>query len=136
MPLAQFDTVADGRAGFKDMIDAASTGGAGVVHRSGEAFAVVPVETVRRALLASVGTVPEVFREGDGIGLSLRGMPFASEGSTLEEAAADMVEALREYAEDWPRLRHAGNHRRMETLVPLVDLSTDEQLTDWLTGAA
>ena len=41
-----------------------------------------------------------------------------------------------EYAEDWPRLRHAGNHRRMETLVPLVDLSTDEQLTDWLTGAA
>lgn len=135
MPLAQFDTVAEARARFKEMIDAASNGGVGVVHRSGEAYALVPAELMRKQLLASLPTRPEVFREDDGVGLALPGMPFATEGSSLEEAARDMLLALREYSEDWPRLRHAPNHAPMATLVPFIDLCSDEQLLDWLTGA-
>lgn len=111
MPLATFDTVAAARSGFKELIDAAHSGGAGVVHRAGEAYAVVPVELIRERLLPALGTTPEIFREDDGVGLILTGMPFAAEGSTLDEAAADMVDALREYAQDWPRLSQTPNHR-------------------------
>lgn len=136
MPRAHFATVSDARAGFKDMIDAAHQGGAGVVHRAGEAYALVPLPLIRDQLMASLDTSPEVFREDGAIGLSLSGMPFASEGATLEDAAADMLDALREYAEDWPRLRQAPNHARMSRLVPFIDLSTDEQLLEWLTGAS
>ena len=134
MPVATFETIAAARSGFKDLIDAAHSGGAGVVRRSSETYAVVPLELIRESLLPSLGTTPEVFREDDGVGLVLPGMPFATEGNTLEEAAADMVAALREYAEDWPRLRQAANHRKMRLLVPVIDLSTDEQLLAWLTG--
>ena len=134
VPLAEFDTVAAARSGLKEMLDAAQAGGAGLVHRSGEAYALLSTDTLRPALRAAVGTVPEVYVEGEGVGIVLPGMPFAAEGATLAEAAADLVEALREYAVDWPRLRHAPNHRHLQTLVALVDISTDDELLAWLTG--
>jgi hypothetical protein len=46
-----------------------------------------------------------------------------------------MVEALREYAQDWQdRLLNAPNHRENWGLVQLVELSTDEELRTWLNG--
>ena len=52
------------------------------------------------------------------------------------EALADYVDALREYAQDWEDHLHAApNHRMNWALVQLVDLSTDGQLTTWLTGS-
>lgn len=96
----------------------------------------MPVGLIRERLIPALGTSPEVFREDDGFRLALPGIPFATEGRTLDEAACKMVEALREYGGDWPRLRHAPNHQQMSMLVPFIDLSTDEQLLDWLTGRA
>lgn len=47
-----------------------------------------------------------------------------------------MIDALREYADDWQdRLLDAPNHREHWGLVQLVSLSNDEQLRDWLIGA-
>jgi hypothetical protein len=44
-----------------------------------------------------------------------------------------MVAALREYAEDWAdHLRHASNHEKNWGLVQIIDLSSDEELRDWL----
>ena len=63
------------------------------------------------------------------------GLPVAADGSTFEEAIADMVDALREYAEDWQdHLMHAPNHRDNWGLVQLISLSSDEQLSEWLAG--
>lgn len=131
---AEFATVAEARAGIKDMLDAAQRGGAGVIHRDGRRFAVVSAEALHAALLRSIDTVPEVYFEGDGVGLALPGAPFAAEGADLHEAAEEMIEALREYAHDWDRLRHAPNHARHAMLVMLVETSTDDQLLTWLTG--
>ena len=52
-----------------------------------------------------------------------------------DEAIAEMVDALREYAADWQeRLRETPDHRRQWGLVQLINLSDDDQLHDWLTG--
>jgi hypothetical protein len=48
-----------------------------------------------------------------------------------------MVDALREYADDWQeRLLESPNHRENWGLVQLVSLSSDEQLRDWIVGAS
>ncbi|WP_431927398.1 hypothetical protein [Nonomuraea jabiensis] len=48
-----------------------------------------------------------------------------------------MVDALREYAEDWQdRLLDAPNHRENWGLVQLISLSDDDQLREWLVGKA
>lgn len=90
--------------------------------------------TPDREMRSSLDTPELVFEDG-GVGIVLPGAPFAAEGATLADAAADMVDALREYAEDWPRLRQSPNHMHLAALVTFVDISTDEQLMSWLTGA-
>ena len=134
MPVAKYDTVTEARKGFKTMLDIAQDGGTGLVHRDGRTFALVSTESLHPALLRAVDVTPEVFFEDDGVGIALPGAPFAAEGATLAEAAADLVHALREYAADWGRLRHAPNHQQHQPLVALVDVSTDDQLMNWLTG--
>jgi hypothetical protein len=64
------------------------------------------------------------------------GLPVAADGASFYEAIFEMVDALREYAEDWQqRLLDAPNHRDNWGLVHLISLSDDEQLHDWLVGA-
>ena len=75
----------------------------------------------------------EVVAEGDGWSILLPGLPLAADGESFEEALDEMVAALREYAEDWAdHLRHASNHEQNWSLVQIIDLSSDEQLRDWL----
>lgn len=48
-----------------------------------------------------------------------------------------MVDALREYAEDWQdRLLDAPDHGENWGLVQLISLSDDDQLREWLVGKA
>ncbi|MDR6598916.1 hypothetical protein ACFFSW_09690 [Saccharothrix longispora] len=62
---------------------------------------------------------------------------MAADGASLDEAVTGMVDALREYAEDWRRrLRDAPNHRGNRDLVRLIGGSDDERLRDWLVGTA
>ncbi|WP_232237683.1 hypothetical protein [Actinoalloteichus fjordicus] len=65
------------------------------------------------------------------------GLPVSADGASFDEAIAEMVDALREYAQDWQeRLLAAPNHRDNWGLVQLISLSDDEQLRCWLVGAA
>jgi hypothetical protein len=58
-----------------------------------------------------------------------------ADGATFDEAIDDVIDALREYAEDWQdRLLDAPNHANNWGLVQLISLSDDEQLRDWLVG--
>ena len=55
----------------------------------------------------------------------------------LDEAVTEMIKALREYAGDrQARLSDSPNHRENRVLVQFVGLSSDEQLRDWVIGAA
>jgi hypothetical protein len=52
-------------------------------------------------------------------------------------AIDEMVDALREYAEDWhDHLLDAPHHDESWGLVQLISLSDDQQLRDWLVGSA
>lgn len=79
----------------------------------------------------------QVVHEDGAWAVFMPGQPFAAEVMELAEALADFVDGLRDYAEDWEgHLHTAPNHRENWALVQLIDLSTDEQLTAWLTGSA
>ena len=57
--------------------------------------------------------------------------------STFDAAINEMIDALREYAEDWQdHLLDAPNHRDNWGLVQMICLSTDDQLREWLVGGA
>lgn len=55
--------------------------------------------------------------------------PLSGTGISADEATADLVVALREYASDWhARLRLAPNHRSARALVESVRSTTDDRL--------
>lgn len=64
------------------------------------------------------------------------GVPIAASGATYVEAVAELMDTVREYANDWQdHLRHARNHQDNWALVQLVSLSDDDQLKEWLLSA-
>jgi predicted RNase H-like HicB family nuclease len=128
-----YDTVSEARAHFSALIDAAEAGVPATVRRDRRRAAVVDAERLRHFLVTVRPARAEVVAEGDGWSVLLPGLPIAADGETFEEALDEMVVALREYAEDWAdHLRHAPNHEQNWGLVQIIDLSSDEQLRDWL----
>jgi predicted RNase H-like HicB family nuclease len=74
--------------------------------------------------------------EAGGWSIFVPGLPVAADGATFDEAVGEMIDALREYVEDWQeRLLDAPNHRNNWGLVQLIGLSDDDQLRDWLVGS-
>lgn len=54
-------------------------------------------------------------------------------GQTFDEDLGDLVDGLREYAEDWRDHLHAApNHQQHKSLVQLIQVSSDSQLARWL----
>jgi predicted RNase H-like HicB family nuclease len=136
MPTVEYDKVSDARAGFKDLLDAASAGTPVTVRRDLSRFAVVDAGRLRH-FLSSVGARAEVVAEDGGWSLFFPGLPISAEGETLQDAIEDAIVALREYADDWiDHLHTATNHENNWGLVQLVSLSSDEQLHEWLLGFA
>ncbi len=125
------------RESLKAILDSSERGGLSTISRPDRApAAVVNGENLRRFLSSSVAPNVQVVNEDGAWAVFMPGQPFAAEATDLAEALADFVDALRDYAEDWEdHLHGAPNHRENWALVQLVGLSTDEQLTAWLTGA-
>ncbi|WP_280307729.1 hypothetical protein [Nocardia abscessus] len=74
--------------------------------------------------------------ENDGWSIFLEGLPIGADGASLEEAVAEMITALREYAAGWlVRLRDAPGHRENCGLIYSIGLIDDAQLRDWLIGS-
>lgn len=72
-----------------------------------------------------------------GWSVFIPGVPVAADGATFDGAIDEMIDALREYAEDWQdRLLDAPNHREQWGLVQMIELSDDVQLREWLVGSA
>lgn len=135
MSITHYDSYTEARAHLKDLLDAAERGQVATVRRDATKTAVVDVERLRSSL-ASLSTLrAQVVAEADGWSVFIPGLPIAADGATFAEAIAEMIAALREYADDWQeRLLDAPNHRNNWGLVQLVSLSDDDQLRDWLVG--
>ncbi|MEO8888537.1 MAG: prevent-host-death protein [Jatrophihabitantaceae bacterium] len=133
--IVEYPNIASARAHFKDLVDAAVAGVPSHLHRESQGIALVDAERLRH-FVGRITTAAEVVAEAGGWSVFIPGVPVAADGASYDEAIAEMVEALREYAEDWvDHLRLAPNHRDHWGLVQLVALSSDEQLAQWLTGA-
>lgn len=136
MSAVHYDSYTDARAHLKDLLDAAERGRLATVRRDTARTAVVEVERLRHFLASLVPLRAQVVAEDGGWSVFIPGVPVAADGPTFEEAIGDMVDALREYADDWQdRLLDAPNHRENWGLVQLIGLSDDEQLRDWLVGS-
>jgi predicted RNase H-like HicB family nuclease len=137
MSAVHYDSYTDARAHLKDLLDAAEKGHVATVRRDSATTAVVDVERLRYFLASLIPSRAEVVSEAGGWSVFISGLPVAADGATFDEAVTEMVEALREYADDWQeRLLDSPNHRENWGLVQLVSLSSDEQLRDWIVGAA
>ncbi|WP_344503217.1 hypothetical protein [Dactylosporangium maewongense] len=130
-----YTSYSEARAHFKDLLDDAGRGRVVTVQREHRSAAVVDQERLRALLASSVPARAEVVAEAGGWSIFIPGLPLAADGATFGVAVDEMVDALREYAEDWQdRLLDAPNHAGNWGLVQFVGLSTDEQLRDWLVG--
>lgn len=137
MSAAHYDSYTDARAHLKDLLDAAEQGRVATVRRDSATTAVVDVKRLRHFLSSIIPSRAQVVPEAGGWSVFIPGLPVAADGASFDEAITEMVDALREYAEDWQdRLLNAPNHRDNWGLVQLISFSDDEQLRDWLVGAA
>jgi predicted RNase H-like HicB family nuclease len=137
MTTLAFDSYSEGRAHFKELLDAAQSGRPALVRRDGSPSAVVDAERLRTLLTDSLAVHPSVVAEAEGWSIFVPGVPIAADGASFDEALEEMVDALREYAEDWQdHLLNAPNHRDNWALVQLVSLSENDQLKKWLVGAS
>jgi predicted RNase H-like HicB family nuclease len=137
MPTVHYDSYSEARAHLKDLLDAAEHGRVATVRRDGSLTAVVDVGRLRRFLLLTCTSRAQVVSEAGAWSAFIPGLPIAADGATFDEAIGELVDALREYAEDWQdRLADTPNHRDNWGLVQLVGISDDDQLRDWLLAAA
>lgn len=136
MPAVHYDSFTAARDHLKDVLDQAASGTAVTVTRESVTAVVLDADRLRHFLASVVPNMAKVVAEADGWSAFIPGVPVAGAGGTYDAAVADMTDALREYAQDWLRLQHAPNHRDNWGLVQLVNLSDDDQLRQWITGAA
>jgi predicted RNase H-like HicB family nuclease len=137
MPEVRYDSYSEARKNLKSLLDAAESGRVATVRRDSATAAVLDAARLRHFLASVVPSRAQVVQEAEGWSIFIPGLPVAADGETFDEAVTDMIEALREYAEDWQdRLLNASNHRENWGLVQLIGLSDDEQLRAWLVGPA
>lgn len=125
----------DARTHWRDVLDAAQDDRAVLVRRDNDQAAVINARRLRRFLAQAVPANAVVAAENGGFSIYLEDQPVAADGPTLDAALAEMVDALRSYAEAWNEvLGRAPNHRDNWGLVRLIEYSTDDELSAWLTG--
>lgn len=136
MPALHYDSYTSARDHLKDVLDQAENGQVVTVTRDSATAAVLDAGRLRHFLASVVPPCVKVVPEADGWSAFIPGLPIAAAAATFDAAVADVADALREYAEDWPRLQNAPNHREHWGLVQLVTLSDEDQLRRWIIGSA
>ena len=135
MPAVHYESYTEARKNLKDVLDHAENGQVVTVRRDSATAAVLDADRLRHFLASVVPPCVQVVAEAEGWSAFIPGLPVAAAAASFEAAVGDVANALREYAEDWPRLQNAPNHRENWGLVQLVALSDDDQLRDWITGS-
>lgn len=123
----------EAREHFKDFLDAADNGRPATVTRDDRRVAAVDADRLVTFLMQICPSNAQAVAENNGWSLFIPGLPVAADGATLDEAAEEMIDALRDYAQAWvDRLRLAPNHTDNWGLVQIVSLASDDQLREWL----
>ncbi|WP_067884241.1 hypothetical protein [Nocardia vaccinii] len=135
--VTRYDSMKNARDHFSQMLTTAEEGNVAVVSRQGKVSALVEIGRLRLLLAHIIRPHdPQVVRENGNWVAYLPGLPLAVEEPDLDTAITALIEAMREYAADWQdHLHSALNHRGNTDFVQFVELSTDEQLREWLTAA-
>jgi predicted RNase H-like HicB family nuclease len=129
----EYRSAREAREHFKDILDAADDGRPATVTRDARRVAAVDADRLVHFLTCVHPSGAQVVAENDGWSIFIPGLPVAADGATLDEAAEEMVDALRAYADAWAdHLRLAPNHADNWGLVQIVALASDEQLHAWL----
>lgn len=135
MPAVHYDSYTDARNNLKHLLDAAEHGLVATVRRDAAVTAVLDAGRLRHFLASVVPSRAQVVQEGGGWSVFIPGLPIAADAAIFDDAIGEMIEALREYAQDWQdHLLNAPNHRDNWGLVQLISLSDDDQLRGWLVG--
>lgn len=135
MALLKFDSFPDARANLEELLDAALQGRTVVVQRRSDASALVDRARFLSSLQVFNADRVQVIPDDDRWVAAVDHAPLAGEGETADEAVDDLIDALRDYSDDWAdRLWHAPNHDANWALVQLVDLSDDQELHGWIMG--
>ena len=135
MTAVQYDRFTDARTHLKELLDAAEEGRPAAVVRQDRSTVLVDRQRFVRYLMALNAGRVELVPDGDSWLAVVADSPIAAEGDDAADAIDELIEALREYAEDWSaRLRLAPNHEQNWGLVQLVDHSTDDELRLWISG--
>ena len=135
MALRHFDSFSEARSKLRCVLDAAREGLVTTVTRDNQRFVVVAAEALAQDLRRLLPSQAVVVAEGGGWAAYIPGVPVHGDADTLDAAIDDLIDGLREYAEDWnDHLHPAPNHAQHRSLVELVELSDDEQLRAWLLG--
>jgi predicted RNase H-like HicB family nuclease len=135
MPAVHYDSYTDARKNLKDLLDAAESGRVATVRRDSVTTAVLDAARLRHFLASVVPSRAQVVQEAGGWSVFIPGLPIAADGATFDDALTDMIDALREYVDDWQdHLLGAVNHRENWGLVQLISLSSDDEVRDWLAG--
>jgi predicted RNase H-like HicB family nuclease len=133
MTALHFESYTEARAHMKEMLDAAERGQSASVRRGTMTAMVIDANRLQRFLLSAYPSRAQVVKEGGGWSVVIPGLPVAADGATFDEAIMEMIDALREYAEDWEEsLYSVPNHSANWPLAHLVQFSDDAQLRDWL----
>jgi Antitoxin of toxin-antitoxin, RelE / RelB, TA system len=109
------------------LLDKARNGEWQLIGRRGRSEAVLANVAELDELLCTVYRFrPEVDLAEQGVGIWLPELETHGVGATLDEALADLADAMVEYAEDWvDHLRHAVNHRPRAGYVRRIQLAGD-----------
>ena len=137
MAKVHFNSYSAARAHLKEILDAAEQGRVATVSRDDAESAVVDAARLRYYLASLIPSRAQVVPESGGWSVFIPGLPIHADGATLDEAVDEMVDALREYSDDWQdHLLDAPNHRESWGLVQLISLSDDDELRAWLVPTA
>ena len=133
MSVTAYDGFTVARTNLKPILDTARTGRLVTVTRGPDVSTVVSAGRLREFLAGAVPSRARVVYEDGACVVFIPGLPVAAEASTFDEAIIEMLDGLRDYAQDWDsHLADAPNHAGNWGLVNLVRLSDDSQLRAWL----
>lgn len=130
-----FTTMAQARAGFKDLLDSAVAGQPATVNRDRHTIAAVDAARLAHALRTLIPCEAYLESDSDGWSFYIDGLPISAYGDAIDDVLNNAVDALRDYADLWETdLKSAPNHAENWSLVQLVALSSDIELRKWITG--
>lgn len=122
--------ISEAREKLASLYDESRQDGVAVITRGSErAVAMLPADRLVEALAALAPFAVEVSLADEGVSAWLTNAPVHSSGADLDEAAANLLVALRDYADLWDsELKSAPNHRDRWSLVHRVKLLDDAAL--------